>query len=81
MVKRLLAVMFALAVIALGSEARLLAHPGHEHKVMGTVKMAAADHIMLKDKDGKELTLREALHRGIDRRSRGRHTSADREAR
>jgi hypothetical protein len=58
MVKRLLAVMFALAVIALGSNARLLAHPGHEHKVMGTVSMAAADHIMLKDKDSKELTLR-----------------------
>ena len=58
MVKRLLPVMFALAVIALGSNARLLAHPGHEHKVMGTVSMAAADHVMLKDKEGKELTIK-----------------------
>jgi hypothetical protein len=58
MLKRLLATMFALAVIALGSNARLLAHEGHEHKVMGTVTMAAADHVMLKDKDGKELTIK-----------------------
>jgi hypothetical protein len=58
MLKRLLATMFALAVIALGADARLLAHEGHEHKVMGTVTMAAADHVMLKDKDGKELTIK-----------------------
>ncbi len=51
--KRLFATVLALAVLALGSGARLLAHEGHEHKVMGTVTMAAADHVMLKDKDGK----------------------------
>ncbi len=34
-----------------------LAHPGHEHKIMGTVTMAAADHVMLKDKDGKDATV------------------------
>lgn len=33
------------------------AHPGHEHKIMGTVTMAAADHVMLKDKDGKDATV------------------------
>ena len=33
-----------------------VAHPGHEHKIMGTVTMAAADHVMLKDKDGKDAT-------------------------
>ena len=33
------------------------AHPGHEHKVMGTVTMAGADHVMLKDKDGKDATV------------------------
>jgi len=27
----------------------------HDHKVMGTVTMAAADHVMLKDKDGKDV--------------------------
>ncbi len=33
------------------------AHEGHEHKVLGTVTMAAADHVMLKDKAGKEVTV------------------------
>jgi hypothetical protein len=34
-----------------------LAHEGHDHKVLGTVTMAAADHVMLKDKDGKGVTV------------------------
>ena len=58
MMKRLFATALALAVLALGSGARLLAHEGHEHKVMGTVTMAAADHVMLKDKDGKDVMVR-----------------------
>jgi hypothetical protein len=33
----------------------LTAHEGHDHKVLGTVTMAAADHVMLKDKAGKEV--------------------------
>lgn len=33
------------------------AHPGHEHKVLGTVTMAASDHVMLKDEDGKDVTI------------------------
>ena len=36
----------------------LLAQEGHEHKVMGTVTMAAADHVMLKDKDGKDVMVK-----------------------
>jgi len=56
--KRLFATFLALAVLALGSGARLFAHEGHEHKVMGTVTMAAADHVMLKDKDGKDVTVK-----------------------
>jgi hypothetical protein len=48
----------ALGVVALGSGARLLAHEGHEHKVMGTVTMAASDHVMLKDKDGKDVIVK-----------------------
>jgi hypothetical protein len=35
----------------------LLAHEGHDHKILGTVTMAAADHVMLKDKTGKEVTV------------------------
>ena len=56
--KRLFATTLAVAVLALGSGARLLAHEGHDHKVMGTVTMAAADHVMLKDKDGKDVTVK-----------------------
>jgi len=32
------------------------AHP--DHKIMGTVTMAAADHLMVKDRDGKEHTIK-----------------------
>ena len=39
------------------SAARLLAHEGHDHKVMGTVTMAAPDHLMVKDRDGKAVTI------------------------
>jgi hypothetical protein len=56
--KRLSVTFLALAVLAFGSGARILAHAGHQHKVMGTVTMAAADHIMLKDKDGKDVTVK-----------------------
>jgi hypothetical protein len=60
MMKRAFVTILALAVLALGSGARLLAHEGHEHKVMGTVTMAAADHVMLKDKDGKDVMVKVA---------------------
>ena len=33
------------------------AHEGHDHKVLGTVTMAAPDHVMLKDKDDKDVTV------------------------
>lgn len=55
--KRFAAVLIALSVLALGSSTRLFAHEGHDHKVMGTVTMAMADHLMLKDKDGKDVTI------------------------
>ena len=45
------------AVALLASSPALDAHPGHEHKIMGTVTMAAPDHVMLKDKDGKDATV------------------------
>jgi hypothetical protein len=56
--KRLFAIVLALAALTLGSGARLLAHEGHERKVMGTVTMAAADHIMLKEKAGKDVMVK-----------------------
>ena len=56
--KRCFAIVLALAILALGSGARLIAHEGHEHKVMGTVTMAAADHVMLKDTGGKDVMVK-----------------------
>ena len=50
--------LMAVAVMAVGSASHLLAHEGHDHKVMGTVTMAAADHVMLKDQDGKDVTVK-----------------------
>jgi hypothetical protein len=58
MMKCAFVTILALTILALGSGARLLAHEGHEHKVMGTVTMAAADHVMLKDKDGNDVTVK-----------------------
>ena len=58
MMKRFFVAAVASAVMTLGVNARLLAHEGHEHKVMGTVTMAAADHVMLKDKDGKDVMVK-----------------------
>ncbi|MBY0493865.1 MAG: hypothetical protein K2Y23_06590 [Cyanobacteria bacterium] len=43
--------MFATIALTSGTA---LAHPAHEQKVMGTVTMAAADHVMLKTTDGKD---------------------------
>jgi hypothetical protein len=58
MTRRFGATFLALAVLALVSGANVFAHEGHEHKVMGTVTMAMADHVMLKDKDGKDVTIK-----------------------
>ena len=54
--KRLLAILMA-ALVAIGLGATALAHEGHDHKVLGTVTMAAADHVMVKDRDGKDVTV------------------------
>lgn len=54
MTRRLMLAVFAtVAVLPL----QVLAHEGHDHKVLGTVTMAAADHVMLKDKDNKDVTV------------------------
>ena len=57
MTKRFTAILLALTVLSLGSAARLFAHEGHDHKVTGTVTMAAADHVMLTDKEGNDVTV------------------------
>lgn len=55
MTRRDLLALTAMLAITLGVAP--FAHPGHDHKVLGTVTMAAADHVMVKDKAGKEVTV------------------------
>jgi hypothetical protein len=56
--KRFAAAVLVLAFLAPGASAGLLAHEGHAHKVMGTVTTAAADHVMLKDTNGKNVHIK-----------------------
>ena len=56
--KKWIVSLVALALMVIGSGSRLSAHGGHDHKVMGTVTMAAADHVMLKDKNGKDIIVK-----------------------
>jgi hypothetical protein len=58
MTRRIAIAFLVLTAMAAGSRVQLFAHEGHEHKVMGTVTMAAVDHVMLKDKDGKNVTIK-----------------------
>lgn len=51
-----IAAVTAVAMIALLT-VTTFAHPGHDQKVMGTVTMAAADHVMLKTTEGKDATV------------------------
>jgi hypothetical protein len=55
--KRLIAIVVTVGALLVGSNVGIAAHEGHDHKIMGTVTMAAADHVMLKDKDGKDVTV------------------------
>ena len=57
MVRRTAIALAGLFAFALTSST-VLAHEGHDHKIMGTVTMAAADHVMLKDRDAKEVTVK-----------------------
>ena len=45
------------AAILWASPPAAFAHEGHDHKVMGTLTQAAADHVRVKTKDGKEVTI------------------------
>jgi hypothetical protein len=54
--RRLIA-MVVTALMAVGLGGSALAHEGHDHKVLGTLTMAAADHVMVKDRDGKDVTV------------------------
>ena len=56
--KRAVSTLVALAVLTFGYSLPSFAHEGHDHKIVGAVTMAAADHVMLKDKDGKDVTVK-----------------------
>jgi hypothetical protein len=56
--RRFAVAMVAVAVLTVGLGVQPMAHEGHTHKVMGTVTMAMADHVMVKDKDSKEVTIK-----------------------
>ena len=56
--RRLSSLVLVVTVIALGAAASVTAHERHEHKVLGTITMAAADHVMLNDKNGKNVTIK-----------------------
>lgn len=57
MTRRLTTALIALFTLAIASGSVVLAHGGHDHKVMGTITMAAADHVMLKTTEGKDVTI------------------------
>ena len=54
MIRRLTASVFALTLMAAPLAS---AHAGHTRKVMGTVTMVAADHVVIKTTDGKDHTI------------------------
>ena len=55
MIRRMTMALAAIFTLALVFSSVVRAHEGHDHKIMGTVTMAAADHVMLKDTDGKDV--------------------------
>lgn len=57
MTRRLAVALLALLGIVAVPSTPLVAHEGHPHKMMGTVTMAAPDHLMMKTTDGKDATI------------------------
>jgi len=45
-----------IALLFAAAPARLMAHPGHDHKVMGTVRAIEGPHVLLETNDGNELS-------------------------
>jgi hypothetical protein len=57
MIRRMTLACISVSIVALVSSGVVRAHEGHDHKIMGTVTMAAPDHVMLKDQSGKDVTV------------------------
>jgi hypothetical protein len=58
MIRRFAWAFAAFVALSLAGPSVLQGHEGHDHKIMGTVTMAAADHVMLKDTAGKDVTVK-----------------------
>lgn len=58
MIRHLTFALIALCTFTVASGTVVRAHEGHDHKIMGMVTMAAADHVMLKDRNGKDVTVK-----------------------
>ena len=56
MTRRLIAIFVALCAFTLIAPRVVLAHEGHNHRVMGTVKSIQEKHLEVQDKDGKTST-------------------------
>ena len=54
MVRRLILVALALTLVLPGV---VRAHPGHDHKIMGTITAVDASHLVVKDTEGKESSI------------------------
>lgn len=54
MARRLMLVALALTLVF---PAVVGAHPGHAHKIMGTITAVDASHLVVKDTDGKETSI------------------------
>lgn len=55
MTRRFTLALFAVLALTMSTTELVRAHKGHVHTLMGTVTMAAADHVMFKDKAGKDV--------------------------
>ena len=49
--------MLAALVLSLLAPLTALAHPGHDHKIMGTIAVVDATHIVVKTTEGKEASI------------------------
>ena len=58
MTRRRAAMLVLTTVLILDWRLQSSAHEGHDHKIMGTITMAALDHVMVKDRNGKDVTIK-----------------------
>jgi hypothetical protein len=55
--QKLVSRLLVCAVLVAPTAATVLAHGGHDHKVMGTVTSTSASQVVVKEKDGKTVTI------------------------